>query len=228
MSIARVLGITVLLLSACSPPDDGSEHSSPLAAPAGSVYYTMRPDLRVCIWPFCGGVWIRAANSDQTQCADGSVANECYVAKLEAAMASQSALGDVTRLVVRGEIQPRTQPDQPPFFVLHADTVWEAGTSVGPRGTYWLASGHGGAYEITALNHGEMHNVHGIDLAPTGASPKQMESAIAALAAGRLVVAGTLETGPDGSPILRVSQFYLRVGSRFDNTYNAWMREVQK
>ena len=228
MSLARVLAVSVLLVSACAPPDDGSAQSSALAAPAGSVYYTMRPDLRLCIWPFCGGIWIHAVNSDLTKCAGGTVAPECYVAKLETDMASQAALGDVTLLVVRGQIVARNQPDLPPYFALHADTVWVAGTAVPPKGSYWLASGHGGAYVVTGLNNGEMHDVHGIDLTATGASPEQMQSAVAALAAGRLIVAGTLESGPDDSVILRASQFYLRVGSRFDNTYNAWKQEVRK
>ena len=224
MSIARALGITVLLLSACAPPDDALVQSSLEAAPAGSVYYTVRPDLRLCMWPFCGGVWIHAINSDQTKCAGGTIAAECYVAKLETPV----EVGDVTALVVRGTLVSRTQPDLPSYFALHADGVWEAQTGMPRKGAFWLAGGHGGQFEVSLLNDDQSQQVHGVDLTGASPSPDQVAAAIAALEAGRLIVAGTIETGGDGSMILRATQFYLRLNAPSDNVYEGWKVEVQK
>jgi uncharacterized protein DUF6748 len=223
MSLARVLGVSILLLSACAP-DEESARQPLTAAPAHEVYYTLRPDLRLCIWPACGGVWLHAVNSDLTQCADGNAASECYVSLLE----SNVAIGDVTTIVVHGTIVPETRPDTPPFFALRTDQVWEAVTSTPHSGPFWLANGHAGSFELTALNNGEMQHVHGIDFTDTGATNDQIQQAINALAGGRLIIAGVLTTGADGAPILKVSQFYQRIGSRFDNVYDAWLREVQK
>jgi hypothetical protein len=52
--------------------------------PAGDdIYYTIRRDLRRCISPLCGGWFISRVNKKQTRCADGSRANECYVAEIQ-------------------------------------------------------------------------------------------------------------------------------------------------
>ena len=53
-----------------------------LSALSGSkpTYYLVRRDYRKCISPICGGYWLKALNARKTKCADGSIAEECYVA----------------------------------------------------------------------------------------------------------------------------------------------------
>lgn len=46
-------------------------------------FYTVRQDLRRCVYPLCGGVRISSVNNNLTRCADGSRQEECYVASLE-------------------------------------------------------------------------------------------------------------------------------------------------
>lgn len=43
--------------------------------------YTVRPDYRKCVSPWCGGFWLKAVNSKETstKCGDGTEAEECYI-----------------------------------------------------------------------------------------------------------------------------------------------------
>src|SRR4051812_43147888 len=45
-----------------------------------SSYYLIRPDLRRCAAPACGGAFVKRVNFPTTTCTDGSTAAECYVA----------------------------------------------------------------------------------------------------------------------------------------------------
>src|SRR3990170_2699287 len=56
------------------------------AGPEESGYYIVtRPDLRMCIFPICGGYFVKQVNKPKTQCANGSWQNDCHVAELEGA-----------------------------------------------------------------------------------------------------------------------------------------------
>lgn len=52
------------------------------APPVGSAVYVVRPDLRLCPSPMCGGYWVALANHARTKCADGLRRPACYVAKV--------------------------------------------------------------------------------------------------------------------------------------------------
>lgn len=54
------------------------------AAPvARSAVYAVRPDLRMCPSPACGGWWITKVNQPTMRCVDGSTAQWCYVAEID-------------------------------------------------------------------------------------------------------------------------------------------------
>src|SRR5204863_1544510 len=53
-----------------------------------SAYLLVRPDLRRCAAPMCGGYFVQRANYGTTRCADGVYRGECYVPA-----ASYAALG---------------------------------------------------------------------------------------------------------------------------------------
>jgi len=48
-----------------------------------STFYLLRPDLRKCASPMCGGYFVRRVNSRLTQCANGRQMSECYVAHID-------------------------------------------------------------------------------------------------------------------------------------------------
>src|SRR5437660_1726377 len=82
--------------AACAPAGDGEDLS--LASEDGdddlaaggkadgldstSTYYSVRPDLRECLAPLCGGWWVKRPNRSSIQCADGGYRAECYVATI--------------------------------------------------------------------------------------------------------------------------------------------------
>jgi hypothetical protein len=45
--------------------------------------YRLSYDLRDCLWPLCGGYWVKRVNRPTTRCADGTEAAECYVAEVD-------------------------------------------------------------------------------------------------------------------------------------------------
>lgn len=58
--------------------------------------FTYRPDLHLCMHPICGGYWIHLyteesrEGQEQTECADGTFAEECYVANFDKSCISDS------------------------------------------------------------------------------------------------------------------------------------------
>jgi hypothetical protein len=54
-----------------------------LAAPE-SVLIVTHVDARKCIYPLCGGYFVKAVNQALTRCADGSMAKECHAVELDA------------------------------------------------------------------------------------------------------------------------------------------------
>ncbi len=65
--------------------DEGSlEELSPDEARAlTDTFVAVRPDLRRCASPACGGFWVKWSNRATTVCADGRAASECYVASID-------------------------------------------------------------------------------------------------------------------------------------------------
>jgi Domain of unknown function (DUF6748) len=227
---ARVFVMLSLVLGACFPDDEAEATSSLAAPPAGSAYYTVRPDLRLCMWPYCGGVFLRAVNLENTQCADGSLAIECYVARLNAAgVVQEQSLGDVRRLIVRGRIAQGVETDVPQFFELRVDGAWEAVMTTPSTEPVWRVSSHGG--ELTALRVNgpdpQPLRLGVLDLGALPMSPDQKTRAGKALAAGQLLVAGTIDAG--SMPTLRASQVFVPLGATsLYNVNTAWRLEVQR
>lgn len=46
------------------------------------TYYSVKPDLRRCASPMCGGYWVARANRSDTRCNDGVYRESCYVAEI--------------------------------------------------------------------------------------------------------------------------------------------------
>jgi len=53
-----------------------------LAAPE-AVFIVTRVDARKCMYPTCGGYFVRAVNAKLTRCADGTQAKECHAVELD-------------------------------------------------------------------------------------------------------------------------------------------------
>ncbi|HEY5944235.1 MAG TPA: DUF6748 domain-containing protein [Kofleriaceae bacterium] len=84
--------LTAPILTACTDQvddeldtNDATEGDASKADAPGSTYtyYFVKPDIRRCASPVCGGVFYRLANADTTRCIDGKKAEQCYAASAD-------------------------------------------------------------------------------------------------------------------------------------------------
>lgn len=195
------------------------------------TYYSARPDYRKCMWPMCGGAFVKRVNQPKTKCADGGWANECYVAEFdwsslglgseqasEADSAARSGLA-----IVRGKIAT-TKKGTMKYSVFQVSEGWRAATENAPKGIFYRAESSGivcitfpcPVLEATRLNRNlaPTATYAGVDLTPSGASQEQLDAGWAELSTHGLVVAASIEpvTGPAGSMDgLSASQFYTKI-----------------
>lgn len=188
---------------------------------SGQEYFSLRADLRRCVSPLCGGYFARAVNRSATRCADGSVAQECYVAELDA-----SALGGLAGALpalVRGSIEAKEFEGFGNLGRLRAAEVWRAAGEGPGELTFYRALDNGvrcvttPCFSVSAqrLNSEDVELLSGLELERAGASPKAQEQAYEALSQGRLLVSGLAapSLGPGGAAtVLSADQFYLPVG----------------
>lgn len=199
----------------------------------GTSYYVVRPDLRRCAAPACGGAFVRRVNFATTTCADGTSAAECYVA---AADYSKAGLDDndmtavaARPMIVKGRLAD-TSYVAGRFGNLVASEVWVAAVGTTPSGAYAPVSGvvyrvkDNGVRCITSpcpsdhelkLNGTSSRDVAGIDFSAVGASDAEIADAYGALtSADGLLVDGsnTTVSGPGGTLYqLSAANFYAKV-----------------
>jgi hypothetical protein len=220
-------GMLVLgLLGGCGTEDlsIGSDESALLAKDTslGSAailvrptYYAMRPDLRLCPSPMCGGVWVRALNRSWTRCADGTYAEECY-----AASDDWSALGlspeETQRVrgrvlsghgIVQGSLEgslpspagESAEIAQRLWGKLRVTEAWLAATEREPAGIFYrvhelpidcMPGPSCLPIEERKLNFREVYRVLRVNFQLTGATRRQIQQAMEEMARGNLIVAG--------------------------------------
>jgi len=196
------------------------------------IFYKVRPDFRDCLYPLCGGAFVKALNRRFTICADGSLQSECYVAvedytglRLDPetlARFRQALYSD--RAIVRGAILPREFEGFGNLGELRADEGWIALVDAPPLGTFWRLRGPefecvtDPCFNIRAgrLNSGRATHASGVDFASVpGATPKLIELALRAMYTGALIATGenrVYDEGP-GGVTFEASQLYLRIAS---------------
>ena len=89
-TIVLVLVFLVALVATTQTPGVGSTSVAPNPEPnqpksklSNATFYLVRPDLRKCASPMCGGYFVRQVNSGLTRCANGRQMSECYVGSLD-------------------------------------------------------------------------------------------------------------------------------------------------
>lgn len=179
--------------------------TTPISAEAGSGqnlpdtdflpygFYTFRPDLRKCVSPLCGGIFVKAVNRKLTRCSDGQFQAECYVASLT----NRHAIGWTEAALLQGRIKAK---DYPGFgnlgaFVLAA--AYRPATPSAGTGRF-VGLENNGIVCITTpcfstdqywLNRNKTKEVSGIDLSQVEASDGDLAEAIAIMAEGRVLLA---------------------------------------
>jgi len=206
-----------------------------LGVPLAEAMYLARHDGRRCAAPACGGYFLQAVNQEDTLCADGTRASECYVADLDWADSGLSA-GDQQRatggsggLLFDGAQEQRGYPGGSVFGVLRVSAAWvsEWGTALTVPVTnvsFHQLSNNGMLcwldpcfnLPVATRNTEDSELVSGLDLSAAGASGPQEALGQAALDAGTLRATGTIMTddvaGPGGfGETYHAQQFYLRL-----------------
>ncbi len=194
-------------------------------------YFSVRPDLRKCAFPMCGGVFVQRVNHFTTRCADGRLRPECYVAgvSLRALDLPPDQEDSVQVRIKNGTVLLKGQLIVKPFSPLNtpglfdATEVWLAATDARPSGTFFRALDTGLvciaapclSFQEYKLNSFGQNDIAGVDLSLVGADNEQLESAHEALRTDEgILVAGQhkLVSGPAGeASALVASQFYLPV-----------------
>src|SRR4051812_40791584 len=163
-----------------------------------SSYYLIRPDLRRCAAPACGGAFVRRVNFATTTCTDGSTAAECYVAAKDYAKAGlddndMSAVSS-RPVIVKASIA-KTRYASGTYGTLNVSEVWVAAVGA-VQNAY--ATVDGTVYRVrdngvrcittpcpsdheTKLNGTTSRDIAGVDLSTVGATDDQISDAYVAM-----------------------------------------------
>lgn len=186
-----------------------------------STFYIVRPDLRKCASPLCGGFFIRSANQNLTRCANGRRMSECYVTDIQWNGAPEIELN---RALLRGTITTRGNR-KGKYGVLHVTEVWRAASEAKPYGDFFRVRDLGVrciaapclSHSEAKLNSTESKKIAGVNLNDAGANDEAVSDAFKAMTGkdGVLVAGGhTQVTGPAGRALmLNAAQFYLRAST---------------
>ena len=218
--------LVVGLLAGCGAEDlsvgggDSELSSAASEVESGAIlakltFYAVRPDLRLCPSPICGGVWVRALNRSLTRCANGTYNPECYAAKDDwsALGLSPEELNRVRTRVLSGhgivqgslvaspQSPSATSVESAPTDLgeLRVSSAWLAATERAAEGLYYrvrelpvdcVPSAACLPIVESKLNSGEVRRVLRVNFSLTGASREQIRKAVEAMAQGNLIVAG--------------------------------------
>lgn len=187
-----------------------------------STFFAVRPDLRRCASPRCGGYFVRRVNQRRTRCADGQQLTECYVAEIDWNGHSQA---EPHRLLIRGDLTSQPHRRFGRIGLLRVREVWEAASDKFPSGEYYRVRDLGVrcithpclSHHEARLNTTVSRNIAGVELNGVGASEDRLTQAFKAMTSpDGVLVSGShrQESGPAGrAPVLQGSQFYLQTGS---------------
>lgn len=218
--------LTGLVLSSTTALADTPDAISPTLL--SNHYIVTRPDLRKCAAPTCGGYFVKAVNRALTRCADGSLQKECHVAALDtgslkwsdddrAAFEKSFVPG---RALARGKLAAIKSSIGAKTDTLLVGEGWVGQAGSQPLGVFYQLKNSGivcitapcPSIAETTLNYPITRNIHGVDLATSGAKPARVEAGLQALGGTGVLAAGahTTISGPAGQGQQFVAtEFYL-------------------
>ncbi|HJX89128.1 MAG TPA: DUF6748 domain-containing protein [Pyrinomonadaceae bacterium] len=183
-----------------------------------STFFTIRPDMRRCASPMCGGYFVKQVNQLTTSCANGRNMAECYVADIEWNGAPEV---DWKQALVRGSFLTRADRNGK-YGILNVTETWEAFTSDKPLGDYYRVKDLGirciaapcETHSEFKLNTALDAKIAGVGLASNDGNTDALTQALKAMTAPEgVIVVGTnaMVTGPAGrKQTLKATQFYRR------------------
>ena len=124
-----VLSLLLTALSSTSWAEPVDENTPIDAERVG--FFTARPDFRECIYPLCGGYFVKAVNQSTTVCADGARQFECYVSDIiSSSPVADDAIDpfDPTPILLVGKLSQQETETVGPIGVFNAQDVHYAVT----------------------------------------------------------------------------------------------------
>ncbi|MDY6864103.1 MAG: DUF6748 domain-containing protein [Thermodesulfobacteriota bacterium] len=199
-----------------------------------STYWTIQKDYRKCMYPMCGGYWVKRVNRAQTPCADRELKEQCYVVDLDWSATDLSELqiseleNSLNMLLVRGEREEASFFDiqEGTFYNLKVQEAWLAVTDEKARGWFVRLYDNGvrcittpcASIDQAFLNTVFTISIHEVDLLATNATDEQITDGMNAIfnSEDGLIAAGTNKFFIEDFSIginFWATQFFLRVES---------------
>jgi hypothetical protein len=190
----------------------------PLPQEEKEIYYSLRPDLRRCAFPLCGGYFVKRVNHSLTRCVDGKYMKECYVAEID--WNGQPAVEARARLL-RGQLVSKNYQGLRRLGELRVSESWFA-THGTAAGDFYRVKDRGVrcithpclTHQQSMLNSNAVLDIAGVDFSSGGAAASKVSEALEVMERpDGLIVSGsnTPVTGPAGDYLmLKAASFYIR------------------
>lgn len=183
-----------------------------------STFYTIRPDMRRCASPMCGGYFVKRVNTPTTLCANGRNMAECYIASIDW---NGNTEVEPRLALLKGQLLNKGNKNGK-YGILKVTEAWHAVSSAKASGDFYRVRDLGvrciaapcETHSEAKLNSNLSRKIAGINLKFDEPPAQQMEQVNQATTSkDGVLVAGTHETvtGPAGkSQTLNVTQLYIR------------------
>ena len=235
-SLKRIAGLVLVVLFAAACGDDEQQQNgwSPTRvafAPSTGFraevvptsltpgFYQVRADLRMCMWPYCGGYFVHLVNRGKTECAPGVFATECYVASMELQDLGMNETDTnafyeaLDRVIGFGAIQPRAIPDGPSYRALHVALGFIGASEDTGGGDAFILRTHGDELVAIGLNDRSQDRFGAVDFTKLHVKPAQIALAKQLMNTSGLVATGySVDAQGCQLPTLVVTQIYIPVG----------------
>jgi hypothetical protein len=228
--LAPAAGMAQSVQAAQTPPTPQMTE----VAVAEAVLAVTRVDARKCMYPLCGGYFVKAVNAALTRCADGTMAKECHAVELDTRKLGwtpeqQSAFEDALvkgQALVTGALTPQPR-GLSTGEVLEVSQGWQGQGRHKPQGTFFGVRSTGivcvrapcPSIEAVVLNTLKAPSYPEVNLSASGASKSAIEAAWKAVGTRTGIIAvgyqiPTLTPALDGQGsvkgrLLLATQFYL-------------------
>lgn len=167
-----------------------------------SEVFTARPDFRKCLAPVCGGYFVKLVNKKLTQCANGTLQEECYVASVVYGAGSVSgttqSFSNRTPLLLIGAIVPKHYDNVGNLGVFIAKEAYRSATQNTASGNFYGVSNNGivcittpcFSFDQYLLNsNNRISKLSDVNLEMSGAMPDDIAQAQVILANGETLYA---------------------------------------
>ncbi len=222
---SRLLALLAIVFVGCAAPSaerDGEGDIDTDGAAIATVktgYVTVRRDFRKCMFPMCGGYYVKAAEGAKLRCVDGSSALECYVPELQltalklTAAQNDTLQGALGSAILYGQIAPKTI-NGAAWGTFVVQKAWVAPNEGATKGALYFVSDNptasGRKYQGVRLNYSARRTFDAIDFGAAPGSDAQWSEATTAAGTDAGVILGGAITGPTSAKLFEADQFFFR------------------